>query len=186
MDQSYKSNNAPVPYPTMHHSEQNSHNAPVPYPTMHHSEKKCAYFCSEWCIVGYGTGALWDLWIRSYIRDLITCGLAGEISWITCHLFTPVWISEGRVWVIWSQWFVRILGNVSQDLARTGQQMSPLPISMGRTGTHAREDLLYRRFINDIKSWCWCHDSNHYHLTAVSSGESFVNWPAILSCTINP
>ena len=38
-----------------------SHNAPVPYPTMHHSEQKCAHFCSEWCIVGYGTGALWDL-----------------------------------------------------------------------------------------------------------------------------
>ena len=39
-----------------------SHNAAVPYPTMHHSEQKCAHFCSEWCIVGYGTGALWDLW----------------------------------------------------------------------------------------------------------------------------
>ena len=42
-----------------------SHNAPVPYPTMCHSEQKCAHFCSEWCIVGYGTGALWDLWIWS-------------------------------------------------------------------------------------------------------------------------
>ena len=29
---------------------------------MHHSEQKCAHFCSEWCIVGYGTGALWDFW----------------------------------------------------------------------------------------------------------------------------
>ena len=37
-----------------------SHNAPVPYPTMHHSEQKCAHFCYEWCIVGYETGALWD------------------------------------------------------------------------------------------------------------------------------
>ena len=37
------------------------HNAPVPYPTMHNSEQKCAHFCSEWCTVGYGTGALWDL-----------------------------------------------------------------------------------------------------------------------------
>ena len=42
-----------------------SHNASVPYPTMHHSEQKCAHFCSEWCIVGYGTDALWDLWISS-------------------------------------------------------------------------------------------------------------------------
>ena len=40
-------------------------NAPVPYPTVHHAELKCAHFCSEWCIVGYETGALWDLWIRS-------------------------------------------------------------------------------------------------------------------------
>ena len=37
-----------------------SHNAPVPYPTIHDSEQKCAHFCSEWCVVGYGTGALWD------------------------------------------------------------------------------------------------------------------------------
>ena len=36
-----------------------SHNTPVPYPTMDHSEQKYAHFCSEWCIVGYGAGALW-------------------------------------------------------------------------------------------------------------------------------
>ena len=35
------------------------------YPTMLHSEQKCAHFCSEWSIVGYGRGAFWDLWIRS-------------------------------------------------------------------------------------------------------------------------
>ena len=44
------------------HQIHKSHNAPVPYPTMQHSEQKCAHFCSEWCIVGYGTGALWHLW----------------------------------------------------------------------------------------------------------------------------
>ena len=50
-----------------------SHHAPVPYPTMHHSEQKCAHFCSECCIVGYGTGALWDLRIRStYQRQTTT------------------------------------------------------------------------------------------------------------------
>ena len=38
-----------------------SHNVSVPYPTIHHSEQKCAHFCSEWCIVGYGISALWDL-----------------------------------------------------------------------------------------------------------------------------
>ena len=41
-------------------------NAPVPYPTIHHSEQKCAHFCSEWCVVGYETGALWDLQERSF------------------------------------------------------------------------------------------------------------------------
>ena len=40
-----------------------SHNTPVTYPTMHHSEQKCEHFRSEWWFVGYGTGALWDLWI---------------------------------------------------------------------------------------------------------------------------
>ena len=34
-----------------------STNAPVPYRTMLHSEQKCAHFCSEWSIVGYGTGS---------------------------------------------------------------------------------------------------------------------------------
>ena len=39
-------------------------------PTMHLShnpqcniQNKSAHFCSEWCIVRYMTGALWDLWI---------------------------------------------------------------------------------------------------------------------------
>ena len=48
-----------------------SHIATKPWPTMHHSERKSAPF---WCIVGYGTGALWDLWywsIRLRIRDLL-------------------------------------------------------------------------------------------------------------------
>ena len=44
-----------------------SQNAPVPYPTILHSEQRCAHFCSEWSIVGYGTGAFWDLWIRSIV-----------------------------------------------------------------------------------------------------------------------
>ena len=30
-----------------------SHNAPVSYPTMHHSKQKCEHFCYEWCIVGF-------------------------------------------------------------------------------------------------------------------------------------
>ena len=45
-----------------------SQNASVPYPTMHYSEQKCvhAHFCSELCIVGYGIGAFWDLWNWSF------------------------------------------------------------------------------------------------------------------------
>ena len=39
-----------------------SHNSPIPYVTVYHSEQRYAHFCSEWCIVVYGTGALWDLW----------------------------------------------------------------------------------------------------------------------------
>ena len=35
-----------------------SQNAPVPYPTMLHSKQKCVHFCLEWSTVGYGTGAL--------------------------------------------------------------------------------------------------------------------------------
>ena len=46
-----------------------SHNAPVSYPTMHHSEQKCAHFWSELFIVGYGTSALWDLWNGSIGED---------------------------------------------------------------------------------------------------------------------
>ena len=45
IDQSHKSHNAPVPYPTIHHWNINMHIS-VP----------------KWCIVGYGTGALCDLW----------------------------------------------------------------------------------------------------------------------------
>ena len=41
-----------------------THGAPVPNPTIRHSERKCAHFSSE-CIVGYGTGALLDMWILS-------------------------------------------------------------------------------------------------------------------------
>ena len=47
-----------------------SYNAPVPYPTMNHSEQKWAYFCPEWCIVGYVIGAWWDLCNMSVISPV--------------------------------------------------------------------------------------------------------------------
>ena len=34
---------------------------------MPNSEQKCAHFCSEWSIVGYVTGAFWDLWNCSIV-----------------------------------------------------------------------------------------------------------------------
>ena len=49
----------------------------MPYPTTLHSEQKCVCFCSEWSIVGYGTGAFWNLWIRS-IRTV-------ESGWMLTH-----------------------------------------------------------------------------------------------------
>ena len=39
-----------------------SHDSPAPYPTIYHSEQKWGCLCSEWCVVWYGAGALWDLW----------------------------------------------------------------------------------------------------------------------------
>ena len=71
-----------------------SHNAPAPYPTIHHSEQKCAHFCSVWCIVGYGTGALWNLqdWLIAtplFLKLLLKKGL-NEIHSIwkySCLLF---------------------------------------------------------------------------------------------------
>ena len=47
----------------------NSLNAPVPYPTILHSNQTCALFCSEWSIVGYGIGAFWNLRIRSILDE---------------------------------------------------------------------------------------------------------------------
>ena len=62
-----------------------SHNAPVPHPTVHHSEQKCAHFCSEWCIVGYGTGALWDLWDYAHF----------------CSEWSIVGYGTGALWDLW-------------------------------------------------------------------------------------
>ena len=48
-----------------------SHNAPVPYPTMHHFLTEmctCVHISvTKWCIVGYLSDALWDLWDGSII-----------------------------------------------------------------------------------------------------------------------
>ena len=69
-------------YPVLIAHLTRSHNAPVPYPTMHHSEQKCSHFCSEWCIVGYGTYAFWDLWIRSISYQISTLNIIYGALWL--------------------------------------------------------------------------------------------------------
>ena len=49
-----------------------SHNAPVLYPSMYHSEQKCVHFCSEWCIVGYGTCIVGFVRLVLYLVSLIS------------------------------------------------------------------------------------------------------------------
>ena len=53
-----------VPIEQFHESQ----NLPALYPTMLHSEQKYAHSCSEWSIMGYGTGAFWDLGSGSIVR----------------------------------------------------------------------------------------------------------------------
>ena len=70
-----------------------SHNAPVPYPTMHHSEQKCAQFCSEWCIVGYGAGELWDVWTVKCELSWLILARHADIRCI-CGQFNPLRLSD--------------------------------------------------------------------------------------------
>ena len=76
-----------------------SQNTPVPYPIMLHSEQKSAHFCSEWSIMGYGTGAFWDFLIRSigwccqmydYLIQIYKYG-----GLLTC---TELWVSSNALW----------------------------------------------------------------------------------------
>ena len=48
-----------------------------------HPEQNCAYFCSELCIVGYGAGSLWDLWIWTipHIFPLCICPALSCCTW---------------------------------------------------------------------------------------------------------
>ena len=85
------------------------HNAPVTHPATHHSEQKCAHFCSEWYILGYESGALWDLcmlfipWWRHkneiFSALLALCGhrwialtKASDVE-LWCFLWSAPWIN---------------------------------------------------------------------------------------------
>ena len=89
-----------------------SQNAPVPYPTMQHSEQKCAHFCSEWSIMGYGTSSFWDLWIRS-IQWLLHKSQNAPVPYPTmqhseqkCAHFCSEWsivgYGTGSFWDLWN------------------------------------------------------------------------------------
>ena len=60
-----------------------SHNASDKYPIMHHF--------TIWCIEGYGTGALWDLWNRStwmLCIDIRICTV--DQIWFYCYYYPPL------------------------------------------------------------------------------------------------
>ena len=64
---------------------------------MNHSEHKCVHFCSEWSIVGYGTGALWDLGI-SWIAPIIHCCFTGNRTF-ACLPCYQIRDPEGNRWI---------------------------------------------------------------------------------------
>ena len=90
---------APFTWFTITDQSHKSHIAPDPYPTMHQSEQKCVHFCSEWYIVGYGPGGLWDLWIRSILLPLQVTAVSAFIAIIIprasgiCDLTMSLWVS---------------------------------------------------------------------------------------------
>ena len=52
---------------------------------MQHSEQKCVHFCSECCIVGYGTSGLWDVRISSI--ELSAIWDAPALMWRQCDIY---------------------------------------------------------------------------------------------------
>ena len=102
-----------------------SQNAPVPYPTLFHSEQKCAHFCSEWSIVGYGTGAFWDLWIRSIapvpvkqpwmiwiIMDTLVTDNIRPVYQSTTKQYAYLWSIKEHFVYASSQWETMLQSNV--------------------------------------------------------------------------
>ena len=99
-----------------------SQNAPVPYPTRLHQEQKCAHFCSEWRIVGYGTGALWALWkcpVLQGTHPFPKHRLAfSEMVWSHLKLLTkyPYYFKIMRYWCVFK--FLSYTGKVSNNLVK--------------------------------------------------------------------
>ena len=74
----------------------------LPNPTIHHSGQKCAYLCSEWCIVGCGTGALWDWSIvctrwRHYMETVSGLMYYLMLGWASLEL-PMIWDAMALMW----------------------------------------------------------------------------------------
>ena len=101
-----------------------SQNAPVPYPTMLHSEQKCAHFCSKWSIVGYGPGTFWDLW--NWSIDMLE--YVAEIKWppFRRRHFKRIFLNENS----------RIALKISRSLSLRGAPINNIPAPVQITAWH--------------------------------------------------
>ena len=113
INQSNKSLNALVPYPTIPGPQHTIHdrNVPVPYPTILNLELKYAYFCYEWCIVGYGAGALWDLWEWPCISIIAW----GSCDVILCRLLRIDYKKSGWLFLLLLLPCVQITGHIRRS-----------------------------------------------------------------------
>ena len=128
----------------------------------------CVHFCSEWSILGYGTGAFWDLWIRSISScqrvDLrVSQGLLS-----LCHVVLAHQVITPPVW----HWHY---GNQSRGCLMGGGPLWPTAVP-GLAGTEAwvrsrdLRNLEFRRWgssglssLMETTSLCICLHTPHEH-----------------------
>ena len=72
------------------HKSQNAPFHMMAYPTMLQLEQKYADFCFEWSIMGYGTDAFWDMWIRS-IHKYTPWNMQPNFLWLYYKSFVNCW-----------------------------------------------------------------------------------------------
>ena len=110
-----------------------SHNVSDRYPTMHHLvTEMCTYVhisVTKWCIVGYGTGALWNLCdrsIRHIFRAFQLWGICHEsLRYILCSLMSKKTLEFYQLKMIFNCYFrlyIRICNNL---LCKSKDQGSP-------------------------------------------------------------
>ena len=117
------------------------YNAPDSHPSILHSEQKCVHFCSEWSIVGYRTGAFWDLWNWSIVLITIISSIIQQVksleySWeknnsmVTqkcvhfCSEWSIVGYRTGAFWDLWN-WSIVLITIISSII----QQVKSLEYS---------------------------------------------------------